>query len=440
MSLFSKTSYTYHTTTLLYSILLLVLSAPSAPLNAADDDLFKAIKSGKIDFGMRYRYEHVEDDAGSREADASTLRTTLGYKTASFHGFSARIQFQDVRDIGIDDFNDATGRANAKTQFAVVADPSDTDLSMGNLSFTGLENTEITAGRQLITYRKPPFHRFIGTVGWRQNWQNHDAITIKNKSIKDTTISYAYSWNVNRIFSERAIGARANFDSDSHLVNVQYAGLPFGKLEAYAYLLEFDNAAAISVDTFGVRFSGAHNITDSTKALYAAEYATQDEADNNPNNISADYFLAEIGANFKLDNVVDSLILKFNYELFEGKGGANRFLTPLATAHAYQGWADRFLVTPGDGIEDFYFTAIANIFGAKLIIAYHDLNSDNQSYSYGDEIDIQLTKKFKKHYTVGVKYASYNADNNATSIARNGAGSGLNNDVEKFWVFGSLKF
>ena len=132
------------------------------------------------------------------QADASTIRTTLGYTTGTFHGFGFRLMAYDVSDVFVDDFNDATGRPNAKTNFAVVADPSETDLLEGYLSYTGsqgafLKGTTIKLGRQIITYRAAPFHRFMGTVLWRQKSQNHDAYRLQNRSMQNTTINNAYS-------------------------------------------------------------------------------------------------------------------------------------------------------------------------------------------------------------------------------------------------------
>ena len=138
-------------------ILLFILSGLIIPLNSFADEIFWGeLTGGKFDFSARYRYEHVDDNIASDQADA-------------------------------------TGRPNAKTNFAVVADPSETDFLEGYISFAGLPNTTAKAGRQIITYRKAPFHRYMGTVLWRQNWQNHDAFSIQNKSLPDTTINYAYS-------------------------------------------------------------------------------------------------------------------------------------------------------------------------------------------------------------------------------------------------------
>ena len=160
-------------------------------------------------------------------------------------------------------------------------------------------------GRQIITYRKAPFHRFMGTVLWRQNWQNHDAFTFQNTSLPDTTIKYAYSWNVNRIFTDESIlggGNAAEFDSDSHFVNVKYDGFNYAKLEGYAYLLDFDNSPANSTETFGGRVNGGYPIRKKWKLLYAGEYASQDDYGAAIVALDEDYYLGEIGVKFTPGN------------------------------------------------------------------------------------------------------------------------------------------
>ncbi len=401
----------------------------------AEDAFFDALKGGKFDFSADYRFEHVDDDTALNQASASTIRSTLGYKTGMFHDFDGRLLLQDVRAVGIDDYNDATGRPNSKTQFAVIADPEDTDYIEGYIGYGGLPNTVIKAGRQLITYRDAPFHRFIGTVLWRRNWQNHDAVTITNTSLPNTTLHYAYSWNINRIFTDEAVSsAAANFDSNSHLFNAQYTGFPYATLEGYAYLLDFDNAATFSTNTYGGRISGAYPLTDIFKAVYAGEYAFQEDAANNPANYDVDYMLGEIGGSVKLDGPINVITVKFSYEQLEGDG-VNAFNTILGTNHAYQGWADRFLITPVNGIEDYYVTAIVKALGATFIASYHDLNSDNLGYDYGEEIDLLVTKTFMEHYTVGLKYSDYQADINV-----NNATGGTAADVSKIWAWVAVSF
>jgi hypothetical protein len=403
---------------------------------APGHDLIKALTEGKVDLGLRLRYEYVDDDGTAENADALTNRTVLGYTTGTFQGISARLLVQDVRGI-VNDYNDATGRNPGKARFAVVADPEETDFLEAYFAYAGPAATTFKLGRQIITYRDAPLHRFMGTVLWRQNFQNHDAFTLENKSLPNTILRYAYTWNVNRIFTDEAvISSRANFDSNSHLINLQYGGFKYGTVEAFAYLLDFNNAVTTSSATYGVRFSGGYPASERVKVLYALEYAKQDDYADNPLSIDEDYFLGELGGSFKISSAIDPVTVKFNYELLSGNGAAG-FNTPLATGHAFQGWADRFLTTPADGIEDIYITVAGKLLGIGLLAVYHDLSSDHDNYDYGTEFDIQAVKPLNKNFTLGLKYSDYNADGNALNSARNGA---IARDVSKFWAWLEFKY
>ena len=404
----------------------------TAPLAQAEESIINALSSGKASYSARVRYENVDQENLSEEANAYTARLTAAYKTGTYYGFGLFGEVESVHSLFSNNYAHPSQAKGAK--YPVIADPNETELNHGYLFYTGLEDTSVKLGRQALTYRGAPFHRHIGTVAWRQNWQTLDAFSISNQSLSDTTINYAYVWNVNRIFGEDAPEPLDNFDSDSHLFNVQYSGFKAAKIEAYAYLYDFENADAFSTNTYGLRLSGAKPISDATKVIYTAEYATQSDAADNPNSIDADYILAEFGTKISFNGPINTLLLKASYALQEGNGGADRFVTILGTNHAYQGWADKFLVTPGDGVEDIYLTAVTTAYGIKFVAAYHDFSSDNNSYDYGTEFDVMATKKVGKNYTVGLKYADYNADNNALNIGPTAV------DTTKLWAFVSAKF
>ena len=108
----------------------------------------------------------------------------------------------------------------------------------------------------------------------------------------------------------------------------------------------------------------------------------------------------------------------------------------LGTNHAFQGWADRFLVTPNNGIEDYYVTAVAALdWDMKFVFAYHNLNSDAHDFDYGDEFDLELTKNFLKHYQLGAKAAFYDAEPGP----RNASGP-PSADATIVWVWGQIAF
>jgi hypothetical protein len=431
----------------------------AAPVRA--DDLWKALTDGKPDLYLRYRYEHVSDDQtpALRDAHAHTLRTVLGYTTGTFHGFGAYLQLEDVRALDNDGYNN--GGSNGVTDRAFVIDPEGTEIQQANLRYRGLPKTTVWVGRQEIEHRPAPLQRYVGTILWRQNWQSFDAARVVNESLPATKIDYAYVWNANRIFGEdNPIPDRSDYEMDSHLLDITYTGFKYGTIEPYVYLLDFNSDVALtrvtSSATFGVRFQGARDlIAHAARIQYTAEFAHQTDYAGNPADLDNNYYLIELGATKTFPNSkLETLTARVSYEVLEGEGpvaiGAanvpNAFQTPLGTNHAFQGWADRFLVTPKDGVEDLFGTLAGRLYGANFTLVYHDYSSNHLSYDYGREWDAMLTYPFKDHYTLGIKYADYNADENPLNLARNAPQNTVIDqqkqafDLSKFWLWLEIKF
>jgi hypothetical protein len=94
------------------------------------------------------------------------------------------------------------------------------------------------------------------------------------------------------------------------------------------------------------------------------------------------------------------------YEVLESDSGIS-FATPLATVHAFQGWADRFIGFPGAGVEDLYLMGGMTLPGnIRLVAIYHDFAFNAGGGQYGEEIDLQATKKIGR-VTLSFKHASY---------------------------------
>lgn len=421
--------------------LLLALGGGSAAAeDVATDALLDAFRHGTPDFSLRWRYERVEDDLAAggvplKDADASTVRATLGYRTGVFRDFSAYLQLEAIGAVGADDYYDGSGTGNAR--FATVVDPEGAEINEGYLEWSPLTELRLRGGRQVVTYRKAPFHRFLGTVLWRQNWQTHDAVTARYAPADDIELNYAYTWNVNRIFGEDAPEPLSDFDSDSHFVNGRFRRYGWLELEAYAYLLDFDNAPRFSSNTFGMRAHGTRALDERWALVYAGEYAHQYDAAGNPADYDAEYVLLEGGFSVKPAALVKSLKLTLSYERLGGDGTpGGAFVTALGTNHAFQGWADRFLVTPDAGIEDTFVTAVLALpFAGTLVVAYHMLEADEGGFDYGDELDVMLTRRLFEHYELGAKASFYDAD----PSPRNAAG-GPSADVTKIWFWGEVSF
>ena len=380
----------------------------------AADSLEAAISGGKAGIDLRYRYETVDQTGMAEKASASTLRTRLNYATDSYSDVSAFIEFDDVMAMGSAKYNDATGLASAKASYPIVADPEGTEVNQAFLSYTGLAKTTLKLGRQRVILDNA---RFVGNVGWRQNEQTYDGFSVANTSIKDTAIVYGYVTNVNTIFGEES--SKGNITTSTQLLNVAYSGLKAGKLSFYGYFLDLTNTPTASNSTIGLRFTGGTKVSDSVKALYTLEHASQSGYKGGASTIDADYNFIELGADFS------GVVAKFGHEVLGANTSA--FSTPLATLHAFNGWADKFLVTPANGLVDNYLSVEGKVADVKLQAVYHDFSADKGGASYGSEVDLLAAKKFGKRYTVLAKYADYSADTFAT-------------DTKKMWLMGEAQF
>ncbi len=389
-----KASCLTATALFLISASLLAAAEPAKP--AEPTNLKEAFSQGKISLNARLRYENVEQ-TGLLDANALTLRTRLGFTTAPLYGWSVMLEGENLVALDGDAYNQS-GLNPAGATHAVVADPETTELNQ--IYLTGKNaHSSLTIGRQRLVLDNA---RFIGDVGWRQNMQTFDAVVVQDKSIDQTTLTYAYLDQVNRVFSRRH--AQGRWDSNSHLLNISHTGFTAGTLTAYAYLLDFKNSAANSCATYGASFAGAQKLSVPLKLTYRAELATQSAYGSSALNYSTTYATLEAGLAGKSAGV----------SLGQERLGSNNnvgFKTPLATLHAFNGWADLFLATPATGLRDTYVKANATLPAAITLLAfYHQFEAERGGTDIGTEFDCQLSRKFAKRFTATAKYADFRRD------------------------------
>ncbi|HVU36498.1 MAG TPA: alginate export family protein [Opitutaceae bacterium] len=393
---------------LLLTAALAATSAFAAPPVAADS-IESALAQGKFNFDARLRWENA-DQSNLRDANAATLRTLFGFTTAPIAGVQGMIQGENIAVLNDPNDYNAAGTNPGGAGRTVIADPPATDLNQVWLAYT-FSDTTFRVGRQRIVLDNA---RFVGDVGWRQNMQTFDAATVTATPLSHLTAFYGYVSRVSRVFGNKS--PQPDFDSDSHLVNLAYSGLPGGTLTAYAYLLDFRNSAVNSSDTYGARYAGATPVTTAWKLTYRAEAATQHDAHNDPVHYHADYYLGEIGA------AMAPFTFNAGYEVLGSDHGRKGFATPLATLHAFNGWADLFLTTPAAGLRDSYGSVgVALPGGFPVTVVYHRYRSDFGSHDYGNEWDAVITHKIGKSWTVLAKCARYD-------------GKPPFFDTDKFWL------
>jgi hypothetical protein len=371
--------------------------------------LAEAIVGGETHLEFRYRLESVDQQPFADDALASTLRSLLNYRTREWHGWSLFAEADNNTVLGDDEAYSST--TNGITDRPVVADPEYTEINEAYVQFKTGALTGV-AGRQRITLDD---QRFVGNVAWRQNEQTYDAITFKGSPLQGVQLHYSWIANVNRVFGPDEGAQAANFHGAMHALNGRADFGKAGTLTGFGYLFDIENAPALSSQTFGLQWAGTHALTATAKLNWTAAYANQREGGDNPSDYSATYYHLEGGVRR------GAIGLKAGYEVLGGDDTPNHaFQTPLATLHAFQGWADKFLTTPAGGVADLYIGANGNLGPVALQIVWHDFEAEAFSQDYGSEWDASAAYKFgaKKNYEALLKFADYQSDGFATDTTK----------------------
>jgi len=365
-------------------------------------------------FAARLRYEAVDQGNIAAGADAVTARVRAGLELKA-SGFFVLAETESTLGI-VNDYND-TIPGNGVEPFPVVADPQ--NLELNRLQVGYIKNgTGVTLGRQRIILDNA---RFVGNVGWRQNEQTYDAVRGQAK-FGQFTLDAAYSISQRTVFGVDS--PNEHFDGDFAFLN---GGIDtkYVDAKAFAYLLDYDTRLAFSSQSYGVLVTGELPLPGFGKLTGLASYAAQDDMGANPVDYSADYINAQVGLGFS------GFTVTAGYEELGSDGGVAAFQTPLATLHAFNGWADLFLTTPANGLRDYYggiskTFAVAALPGLRFDLVYHEFDSDFGGVEYGSEWDASLGFRLGP-VSLMAKYANYQA-------------SGFAVDTEKFWLQGEIAF
>ncbi|MBR2173473.1 hypothetical protein [Sphingopyxis sp.] len=391
-------------------ILIFLATLAPAGVAQAEEIVLKPIGEARL------RYEQVDQDGLPADAEALTLRVRAGVE-AKAGSWSALIEGQGNLAI-IDDYFD--GLHGAATR-PLVGDPDNIALARAQIRYAS-PAFALTAGRQRLGFDD---ERFVGSVGFRQNGQSFDAVRAEITPLKGVKADLAYAWSVRTIWGIDGAGPRQQAVSGDNVFGNLSTQTPIGKLSTFAYLVDQDEMAMqgyrLSSQSYGVRLDGTQPL-GKAKLAYQLSYARQSDWHRNPNNYAADYYLADVAIDFEGPRV------GVGYEILGADNGTalTSFQTPLATGFKFQGWADKFLTTPPDGVRDLYasagwgWKAVGPLKAVTLQAVYHDYRSDRASRSYGDEINLLASAKLGK-LSAAARYAHYNADTFAT-------------DTDKFWL------
>jgi len=380
------------------------------------DYIGNLITGGEVDLSFRYRYEYVDQDGFSDNAEASTVRGRLSLQTGTYRNLDFFVEVDDIREVGINNFNAGAGTTPNRTRYPVVADPEGTEMNQVYANYSISKNWSWRAGRQRINLDN---QRFVGGVDWRQNEQTFDALSTVYQH-GEVTARYAYVTKVRRIFGDEVPAGRHDQDG-THFLNVSGDVDGLGKISGYYYRIDNQDSPAASTSTYGLRLSGIRDIDD-FMFRYTAEYATQSDVADNPVSFVANYWNLEAGVSF------GDFSVGVGWEVLTGSADnpGKAFRTPLATLHAFNGWADKFLETPAAGLDDRYLKVNAKRGKAIVQIRYHDFEAEDGGADFGDELDVQIGYQLSELLRADLFFAYYGGNN---GIA----------DTDKFWLVLILK-
>jgi hypothetical protein len=205
-------------------------------------------------------------------------------------------------------------------------------------------------------------------------------------------------------------------DAKVHAAHMSYQAKPLGEVSAYGYWLDLPVLGTRS-RTLGVRIAGTRPVGRGFSLTYVLDYARQTDWGHSPVRFDLGYLLVEPGV------TRGGWTAKAGLERLDGNGVV-AVQTPLATLHAFNGWADKFLTTPTTGLRDLYgelgyrFGAGSPLKGLALRAIYHDFRATVIDRRYGGELDLLAHYPIRPGLSVTAKFARYRADRFATDTTK----------------------
>ncbi|HZV08188.1 MAG TPA: alginate export family protein, partial [Novosphingobium sp.] len=297
----------------------------------------------------------------------------------------------------------------------------------------------LTLGRQRINLDD---QRWVGASGWRQNEQTFDAVR-GQVALGPVSFDGSFAESQRSIYGTDG-GPRVAYDGRFAFLNAGI-GNQIATLKGFAYLLDYNNSAfqnlkatrgqLDSSQTYGLRTTAKLPIEKGVSLALAGSYARQYSYAANPRHYAADYYAVEGNL------AACGFTLTGGYEMMgadaHAVGGPWSVQTPMATLHAFDGWADVFLTTPARGLGDTYaglayaFPKAVPVPGLNAKVIYHQFDSDIGNVNYGHEWDAAIG--FKTGFLNWlVKYADYRA------VGASALGAGTT--TRKFWLQSEFAF
>jgi hypothetical protein len=394
------------------------VSSDLAAQHVQVDSLADAVTEGRPLLELRPRYADIWDAGLNQRGHAWTLRSIVGWQTATFDNFRAVVEgiHTDVVDV----HNLSTNASQyGDSPYPLLPDPRETDTNRAYIEYLGLPDTRVRLGKQPIRLDN---ERFFSDVDFRQTPMLFNGLTVVNNSLPETEV---YAALLNRIRTVFATQARTRI----WLLRVAYSPAQDQSIAAYGYGL---NQPQDGTDTWlndnshqvlGLRGEGAVTTGLGFNALYTAEAAHQRHYAGGDPLIEANYW--RLGGGVVWPRLA-GLGVRVDREVKTSNGGQYGFQTPYEDTYAFNGWALQFTTTPPTGLRDSWLSLRAQPGRFALVAEAHHFVATHGGSDYGNELDLRAAYAMTNSLMLKLQHARFHG-------GQPGGWTDFN-DVTKTWL------
>ena len=370
-----------------------------------------------LNFAQRSRYAHVDKDIDSGKAASILLRLTL--KTEWSEHLGSTVEIDSVKSFFNNDHSDGVV-LNGKP---IIPDVAGTEINQAFFSFSN-DDLNAKLGRQRINFDD---QRFIGGNGFWQNEQTFDALSAKANLLTNSSVTYAYLYNVNRIFgnkagkyledsnpnypkNERPTSLLGDYKLDSHLARIEWNEWDYSRWVSYLYLINNKDLPSASNNTLGTSYSFNYKV-DALKYRLQIEAAVQRRTEI-PDEQTLPYYLADMGIN------INAYEISIRYEILSAKNNTT-FITPLGSLNDFQGWANELSPIPTQGIKDASLGFLWRAAPFKIDARYHTFMGYTDGNKLGKEVDVDFVYKPARKHTISLRFAHFIPESTTQTNGKN---------------------
>ena len=386
-----------------------VYSEPTKPITKTDIAAFKAPA-----LSLRARAAHQEQQT---TGSAASYRLRLSWQQPLHKTIEAKIAFDHIATYWQDRHSDGV-RINS---MPVIPDAPSTQINEAWLN-GHWKALELKVGKQRLSLNN---QRHIGSNGFWQDEQTFSATQLNYTVGMTTNINVSYLSKAYRISGPQAEaflkpsdhnyqalnGFRPQELQGQHDLKTLVGAFNTTILDTHkvgGYYIDNDNltAPALNYRSYGATYQWKKAL-GSAKAAFEADLSLQERK-----NISHIPYTRIRG---ELNN------RRWHFALEQEQLGSKSetpYITPMASLHDFQGFADQFLSTPSQGITDHSIQARYALSGYKATVTGHHFTNYSSSHYLGKELDVDIKLPDFHQLKTHLRYAYFAAPASLQDIQR----------------------